>query len=256
VELIRAAAALACLAAAQAQTFDVATVRRNLSQPPMAAIGEAAGPPPPPLPPAIRPSPTGLIVENASLHYCLLWALGMKPFQVAGPDWIRLNRYDISAKTGGPVEVEQLKAMLAALLKERFRLEIRRETKDTRLLALLVAPGGSKLTPSAPGKPADRKVSPVPGGGLRIVAENAGIDAIEQILSLSLWPPIVNRTGLTGGFDFTYERPPRDPARPDSWLSDIQAALRKQLGLTLNPQRAPIEIVTIEGGSQEPAANE
>jgi uncharacterized protein (TIGR03435 family) len=239
---------------AQSRAFEVATVRRiaEVAATPSASTG---GPPPPPPPPAIRPNPTGLTIDNASLQYCLGWAHNLRPWQIAGPDWIRNNRYAIAARAAGPVEPEQLKPMLAALLEERFRLVVRRDAMESRILALVVAPGGHKLKPADPTRPAERQFSPIPGGGLRLVAQSTPIETLEQILSLALWPPVVNRTGLSGNFDFTYERPPQDPANREGWLSDIQSSVRRQLGLALVGQRAPVDTLTVESGEQNPIAN-
>jgi uncharacterized protein (TIGR03435 family) len=145
--------------------------------------------------------------------------------------------------------------MLAALLEERFHLVVRREAKESRVLALVVAPGGHKLKPADPARSTERQFSPIPGGGLRLVGQSTPIDTLEQVLSLALWPPVVNRTGLSGNFDFTYERPPQDPANREGWLSDIQASVRKQLGLALVGQRAPVDTITVESGEQNPIAN-
>lgn len=239
---------------AQTRSFEVATVRRIVEVAATPSVSTGGLPPPPP-PPAIRPSPAGLTIDNASLEHCLSWAHGVRPWQVAGPDWIRNNRYSITARAGAPVDPEQLKRMLAALLEERFRLVIRREQKDSRVLALVVAPGGHKLKLADPARPAERQFSPIPGGGLKLVAQSTPIDTLEQILSLALWPPVVNRTGLTGTFDFTYERPPQDPANREGWLSDIQASVRKQLGLVLVGQRAPVDTLTVADGDPNPIAN-
>jgi uncharacterized protein (TIGR03435 family) len=65
----------------------------------------------------------------------------------------------------------------------------------------------------------------------------------------------VNRTGLAGLFDFTYERPPFDPSDRERWLSEIQTALRQQLGLALEAQRAPVDTITVERGDPDPIAN-
>jgi uncharacterized protein (TIGR03435 family) len=88
-----------------------------------------------------------------------------------------------------------------------------------------------------------------------LVAQSTPIETLEQILSLALWPPVVNRTGLSGNFDFTYERPPQDPANREGWLSDIQSSVRRQLGLALVGQRAPVDTLTVESGEQNPIAN-
>jgi uncharacterized protein (TIGR03435 family) len=244
----------AMVVAAQPRTFEVAAVRRIVEVTPTSPASPG-GPPPPPPPPVLSPTPNGMTIDGATVQYCLSWAYGVRPWQVEGPGWIRVNRYSISARNAGPIAPEQLKPMLAALLEERLRLVIRREQKESRVLALVADSGGAKLKPAAPATPVDRKFSPTPGGGLKVVAQNTPIDFLVQVLSLPLWPTIVDRTGLSGGFDFTYERPPQDRENRDRWLGDIQASLRKQLGLTLTPQRAPVETITVVSGQQDPIAN-
>jgi uncharacterized protein (TIGR03435 family) len=241
----------AMVLAAQPRTFEVATVRRIVEVTPTSPASPG-GPPPPP--PVLRPTPNGMTID-ATVQYCLSWAYGVRPWQIEGPGWIRVNRYSISARNAGPIDAEQLKPMLATLLEERLRLVIRREQKETRVLALVADSGGPKLKAADPATPVDRKFSSTPGGGLKLVAQNTPIDVLVQVLSLPLWPTIVDRTGLKGGFDFTYERPPQDRENRDGWLGDIQAALRKQLGLTLTPQRAPVETITVVSGQQDPIAN-
>src|SRR5689334_7900354 len=122
-----------CAVMARAQTFDVASVRRIPAVALTPHAGGDAGPPPPPPTAAIRPSPGGLVVNNANLQTCLAWAFGVHPSQVTGPNWIRDNRYAISARTGSPAEADQFRFMLAKLLEDRFGLVIRREIKDTRV---------------------------------------------------------------------------------------------------------------------------
>src|SRR3954462_8213748 len=87
-----------CAVMARAQTFDVASVRRITAVASTAHAAGDAGPPPPPPTVAIRPSSGGLVVDNANLQTCLAWAFGVHPSQVTGPNWIRDNRYAISAR--------------------------------------------------------------------------------------------------------------------------------------------------------------
>lgn len=242
------------VAAAQTARFEVAAVRAIAEVRPTPS-GPSEGPPPPPPPPVLRTTPTGLMIDGATLQFCLQWVYGVRPWQVEGPGWIRENRYAITARTGAPVEPDQLKPMLGHLLEERFGLVIRRETKEARVTAIVIAPGGHKLKPSEPGASTERQFSPIPGGGLQIVARGSNLAILEQILSFPMWPPVVDHTGLSGAFDFTFERPPFDPAVRESWLPDIQAALRRQLGLTFAAQRAPVETIVVERGNPNPVEN-
>ena len=229
--------------------FDAASVK-GVSAPQTSLNPDA--PPAPPPPPGLKLSPKGLTIENATLRYCLTWAYGVRNWQVTGPGWIDRNLYGIAARTENPVETAQLKIMLQSLLAERFHLKLRRETRETRVLALVVPPGGSKLVPSAAGTPSKRQFDPLSNAGIRVVATNSPLDLAVQLLTLPLWDPVVDRTGLTGTYDFTFERPPRDPENPDGWLGDIGAALQRNMGLKLEPRKEPVEIIAVEQGNPIP----
>ena len=237
-----------------ASAFEVAAVRRNASPVPMPPANPNTPPVPQP-PPVLQPSPTGLTIENATLSYCLAWAYRVRSSQISGPGWIGENRYDIHARAAGPVEVEQLQAMLRSLLTVRFRLTVRRETRETRVLVLGKAPGGSKLAPSKPGTESSRAVARGSGGAAVLTARNTALDFLGQFLQLPIWDPIVNQTGLSGGFDFTFDRPAREGGDPDRWLADLTAALQSQLGLRLGTAKAPMESVVIERGDPNPTEN-
>src|SRR5579871_433676 len=232
--------------------FEVAAIRKYAAEAPR--MGTADGPPPPPPPPLLKPSQGGLTIENATLKYCLVWAYGVRNSQVSGPSWINECRYSIHAKTGTSTEIDQLKKMLQALLTARFRLAIHRDTKERPVLGIVAARGGIKLAPSNPGAAASQKLTPLPGGVLRIEAKNTGLPFLEQILSLPIWDPVVNLTGLTGEFDFTFERPPFR-GQPDDIQSELNAALQRQLGLRLEPRKAPLEMLEIESGDPNPIEN-
>lgn len=241
------------LVAAQPPAFEVATVKINNTPQMVMPQGDATAPPPPPPAPRLDPSPTGIIIGNAPLHYCLTWAYGVKYWQVSGPDWINTTRYDIQAKTSAPVETGQLRAMVAALLTERLHLVVRRETKEAKVSALVQVSGASKLTPSAPGTPFSRQVTRLPSGTLRFVFKNAQLSVLEAPLSLPFWPPVLDMSGLKGGFDFTYEQP--SPASLEDWPAEIGAALKTQLGLRLEPRKAPVDTIVIERGDKTPVEN-
>ena len=70
--------------------------------------------------------------------------------------------------------------------------------------------------------------------------------------------PLIDKTGLTGGFDFSIEwTPPEDMGQPGdvgSFGAPFREALKKQLGLKLEPQKAPVEVLVIDHVEQ-PTAN-
>jgi uncharacterized protein (TIGR03435 family) len=160
-------AAVAALAQAPAPlTFEVATVR--IAQPPtpqsiMAGkvkMGETID--------AGR-ADYGFV----NMEFLIAKAYGVKTYQVSGPSWIQSERYDILAKLPAGATKDQVPDMLKALLADRFKLEIRHETKEHAVYALVVGKNGAKLKESAPEKAApDDDSKPAPGG--MVIQSNGG----------------------------------------------------------------------------------
>ncbi len=87
---------------------------------------------------SIRPFPGRLKAENGTLKLLRADAYHVYDFQISGPKWIALNRYDLEAKSSGdvPPSKTQLRAMLQKLLAERFGVRVRRESKEMRVYVL------------------------------------------------------------------------------------------------------------------------
>jgi uncharacterized protein (TIGR03435 family) len=100
-------------------------------------------------------------ISNLSLGDLIPLAYEVKPFQIAGPNWMRENRFDISAKIPEGATQAQVPQMLQALLAERFGLTIRRESKEQPTYALVVAKGGPKVKPADP-EPETAPANPAP----------------------------------------------------------------------------------------------
>ena len=176
---------LAMLAAtvAFAQTkpaFEVATIK---PAPPMdmakvAAAMQAGG-----------KVPIGVNVEFLRAEYRYLdlrslisYAYGVKPYQIAGPDWMATTRFDILAKMPEGSKKEDAPKMLQTLLEERFKLTTHRASAERPVLALVVGKGGPKLKASAekpvaidestPLKPGESKMDG-PNGPVRVKVDIA-----------------------------------------------------------------------------------
>ncbi len=91
----------------------------------------------------------------------------MRSWQISGPDWLDDQRYDIVARTAVPTDVATLRLMLRALLTERFRIKLRVEKKDARVMGIVVAPGGARLQASAEGTPFSNNVQMLGRGAFR-----------------------------------------------------------------------------------------
>jgi uncharacterized protein (TIGR03435 family) len=107
-------------------------------------------------------------------------AYEVKPYQVSGPDWINTERFDILAKIPDGGTKEQVPAMLKALLQERFKLSVHKESKDHSVYALVVGKGGSKLKESPADEPAPEAGAAPAGKGGAVIETNNGSMRVNQ----------------------------------------------------------------------------
>src|SRR5579871_4759775 len=115
IEMILRAATIGILISAGAfaqARFDVASIK------PMDLVGEGRGRE------AINVDPVTLNLRNVTLSSAIQWAYNVKYFQVSGPGWIDDKRYEISAKSAKPAGEAEMRAMLQALLADRFKLKV------------------------------------------------------------------------------------------------------------------------------------
>jgi uncharacterized protein (TIGR03435 family) len=87
---------------------------------------------------------------SMSLADLITTAYKVKSFQVSGPEWLKSERFDIVAKLPEGANKDQVPEMLQALLADRFKLAIHRDTKDHAVYALIIGKGGPKLKESPP----------------------------------------------------------------------------------------------------------
>jgi uncharacterized protein (TIGR03435 family) len=197
-----------------------------------------------------------------------------------GPAWINSERYDIDAAAeGAPGQATMSGPMMQALLEDRFKLKIHRETREVPVYALTVAKGGAKLQAAQPGKcfarDADHPVPPSqrpPGvwtcGVFAPSAANDGstmygttLENFCAQLSLVMDRAVIDKTGIAGTFDI---RIPTDPAPgypadsaprssgqivraspTDALGSAIFSAVQK-VGLKLDPTKGAGELLVID----------
>ena len=237
---------------ARAQTFDVASVRIDKAG---SAGGEGqAGE-------SITSTPGSLIMHNVTLRSCVKWAYGVRDFQLSGgPGWIGAERYDISAKaTNEAGETEQRK-MLRSLLAERFQLVVREEQKQLPVYALIVVKQKPTLKPASDSGPASMR----PGDGALEFHNTSMAELTERLASrpLSVDRPVVDKTGLSGGFDFSLKFAD-NAAGLKSTLEDVDrgsgpsifSVIQEQLGLKLEAQKAELPVVVVERAVENPGEN-
>jgi uncharacterized protein (TIGR03435 family) len=204
---------------------------------------------------------------DITLGQLIAGAYGVKSYQISGPDWIVSNNsdvtYDVTATAGKPVPVEDTVRMLQPLLAERFHLAIHRETRDLPVFALAIAKGGPKF--KEPGDGGERSMRPDSDGGLSF--KNYSMNDLADWLSglPSMERPVIDRTGLAGRFSFhpnlfNVEKGAdagdlkRSMVGPDA-LDTLRTTLPEQLGLKLEEQKAPIEMLVIDHAEKVPTEN-
>ncbi len=164
------------------------------------------------------------------------------------------ERYDISAKSApgsSPNGVSETRLKVQTLLAQRFQLEVHRETRDLPIYALVVGKNGSKLIEGQASVP-DGAPTGIRAGCGQITGTMASIGNLAVYLERQLRRPVVDRTGLSGKYNFQLDWTPDSgpcSASVDSALSDapsIFTAIEEKLGLKLESTKAPVEVIVVE----------
>jgi uncharacterized protein (TIGR03435 family) len=155
-------------------------------------------------------------------------------------------------------DLELLRQRLQALLAERFGLTLHHATKEQPVYALVIGKNGSKLQESESGQgPRNHMVRMMRRGELS--GEAVELHVLTTVLANEVGRPIIDHTGLTGNFDFKLQWTP-DPGQPGVPLPpgvegpppadpngpSIFTAIQEQLGLRLESQRGPVDILVID----------
>ncbi len=101
----------------------------------------------------------------------------------------------------GRLSTTQYTEMLQALPEDRFQLKVRNETKEMPIFALMIAEGGSKLTPHIGGPPGPGNRNRMSSGTLS--AKQGGTAGLAGMPQRELWRPVIDKTGLREEYDFT-----------------------------------------------------
>jgi uncharacterized protein (TIGR03435 family) len=200
------------------------------------------------------------VARSYTVKYMVAAAYSVTPRTISGgPPWIDSDPYDILAATPGEVRpsFEDQMLMLRALLADRFQLAFNTEQKELSFYALTVAKNGVKLKEStAPPDEQPMLISHVyPGDHIELPAHNTTMAQFASMLQRAILDrPVLDKTGLTGKYDFDLEWTPDEsqfdghlpPIKPDnSGKPDLFAAMQ-QLGLRLESGKGPVPIIVID----------
>jgi uncharacterized protein (TIGR03435 family) len=236
----------------------------------------------------IRTTPGGtLTITNMSLKEIMVLAWRVQPYQIeGGPAWISSAHFDISAKPENKPKDGDLPLMLQALLADRFQLKIEHQTKDLPIYALVLARKdgklGPKLTesqeggctkpdPNNPPPPRETGKAPPRNCGQQMMSPRSltafqvPLENICPMLGRILGRTVVDKTGLKGNYDISMEWAPDDaqqatlpPDAPrpdtDASASSIFTAIQEQLGLKLESQKGPVEMLVVQK-AEKPSGN-
>jgi uncharacterized protein (TIGR03435 family) len=229
-------------------------------------------------------SPTGFTAKHASLKEILGMAYGLKGDDqlIGGPNWMRSEYYDIDAKES-EADIEaakkltmeqrrtQLSLMIQSMLADRFGFKATIESRELPVYALVVAKGGIKMKQVQPDPMPPLGTPPPPGAHLPRLMKTG-----PNQYTASAWPMelmgdwlshfdelgtrvVVDQTGLTGNYDFVLSGVAVGSIEgnhdtPEDAGTSIFTALQEQLGLKLEPRKAPVEVLIVDHAEQ-PSAN-
>jgi len=179
---------------------------------------------------------------------------------IGAPDWIASELYDVHAKAQGDPSRDVMIAMLRGLLKDRLKLATHYDTSERPVYALVIARSDGRLGPDIERSSIDCEANVARSrAGLRVESEPCGMrvapgmrayrgvtmEELGRSITITAGRVIVDRTGLAGRFDATLRTPPRTSQGPPD-PGALFTALQEQLGLKLQPDRAPVRFLVID----------
>jgi uncharacterized protein (TIGR03435 family) len=201
---------------------------------------------------------------SASVFRIVEYAYDLHDFQViGGPDWIRTTAWDVVAKVDQPPAnydslsndargaTQQQRAQ--AVLAQRFNLKCHFETRQLPVYNLVLAKGGPKPALAPTPDDAKKKGFLNTEGRNRSNRMEANGLPIQSLASALVWPlgrTVIDKTGLTGLYDFTLtytsDADAGSPASDAASGPTIFTALEEQLGLKLESAKGPVPVIVID----------
>lgn len=186
---------------------------------------------------------------------------------IGAPGWVSTDKYDLTAKADDAVfeamkklpakeQQKQLRRMMQALLADRFKLKVRHETREMPVYALVVAKNGPKFKPTAAppaalndaGGPSKPYENPWRLDRGQVVGHGVTVSGLLDVLWMQRElgsRKILDRTNLVGRYDLSLNWDSVDDVRDTTGLS-LFTAIQEQLGLKLEPTRAPADVLVID----------
>ncbi len=263
--------------------FEVASVRPAA---PIAGVGAQT-------PAAAQLNPSQIRLTYLTMKDFITRAYGVKAYQVAGPDWLITERYDINATIPAGATLAQVPQMMQALLEDRFGLKMHRSQKEfavyvlerskrpftlTEVQAVTPETAGMGVAPTRTGQGVALNLE---GGGFFSFADSKAegkrmsMDMLANTLTPFLGLPAINGSDIKGLYDFSFSLAPEDFSSmmmraavnrgvqvPPQLLAQLESmqpssffnALDK-VGLKLEKSKAPLEVINIDELKKTPTEN-
>ena len=233
------------IAQQNAAKFEVASIRLNRSGEPRYGVS---------------PKGSRLTATNMNLFALVQWAYEMEDFRISGgAPWLKSDRFDIVAEAAGAQSVAQFRLLLQQLLRDRFQLEVHRQSKELAIYELTVAKGGVKLKEArCVGTPSPTNPCGGTSGSSRgnLIGRAVPMATLAKDLSGMLERPVLDKTMLKGEYDFNLTWTPDETSRrgpgdadaplPSADGPSLFTAMQEQLGLTLRSGKGVIDVLIID----------
>jgi uncharacterized protein (TIGR03435 family) len=182
---------------------------------------------------------------------------------VGGPGWLDTDRFDVVAKANAPFTTDEGRLMLRALLAERFGVLTHNESREMAVfvMRLVRRDGGlasglrasvedcTTLAAAQARLPCGLDVQLAAGV---VTGRGVSIPQLARNLMNAVGRVVVDETGLSGAYDLELRFAPEQA--PDPSAASLFTAMQEQLGLKLEPGRAPISVLVIDRATR-PAAD-
>ncbi len=187
--------------------------------------------------------------SSAGLKDMIAVAYRIGKDRISGPAWLDSEMYAVNARVPDGASQGQVPEMLQALLRDRFGLVVHRESKEMPVLVLVVAKGGPKM------KAAEGVTGCSDNGNDKgnVLACHSAISNLLPVLSGRMRSPVIDKTGLNGVYEINMQWDRDAPDDPPG--TSLLEALPKQLGLRLESQKGPVEILIVDSANRVPTPN-
>jgi len=206
----------------------------------------------------IKPKPAGQGYDAVGVSVRQIISLMYRmPVQhvTGGPSWLDSDLWTVDAKADRAYNVGDLHTMFQNLLADEFKLKFHKDVREGPVYVLTVDKSGSKMKVNT--SPQDFEVPMLGGPGGVTIGKRCPMEYLCYRLGDILRNddrPVIDKTGLSGTYDFTLsflpDLPPGfDKANLPPDVADrpnIFDALRQQLGLKLEPQKGPVVYYVID----------